>query len=128
MTADPVGRIYVGYLFRNLVENRLPWGKRIWSRAPMAVGRYDRSYARICAALGTCVLSLARDSRGRIYVLGGSQAVHEGRDIIVFNPDGRPPPFSFFPSRATAFIWTDKIFLCLGRRGVTVKKISVNFR
>lgn len=130
MTADPDGRIYVGYLFRNLVENRSSEGKRIWSRAPMA-DRPNTTVHMLAYELPseTCVLSLARDSRGRIYVLGGSQAVHEGRDIIVFNPDGSTAAVFVLPEPSHSVYLDRQDFLYVSADGgVTVKKYRVNFR
>jgi len=89
LVADPAGGFTLGYLFSDRIERRTENGDLIWTKTPIG-GRpvEPENVQGLRVPSQTCVLSLARDVRGRIYVLGGNKAVHPGRDVFIFSPDG----------------------------------------
>jgi hypothetical protein len=126
---EPSGESYFGYLFRDLVEKRSAAGERIWARAAMGAGPTAVDDIRgFKVPSETCILSLARDGQGRVYVLGGTKAVHKGRDVFVFSSEG-----SFLgslilpePSYILYFDRRDRLYVSADG-GVTMKKYRVTF-
>jgi len=129
MAVDPSGEFYFGYLFRDLVEKRKAGGERIWAREVLGKDPgvlNDIQGFRIPSE--TCILSLARDGQGRVYVLGGTLAADQGRDVFVFGPDGATLA-SFVlpePSHTLYFDQRDRLYVSADG-GVTMKKFRVVF-
>ena len=130
LAAGPKGEFYLGYLFQNLIEKRGAGGERIWFRSPMK----DKpnppvDFLSFKLPSETCILSLARDSRGRIYALGGTQAVHAGRDVFVFGADGSSAGGFILPepSHTLYFDHRDCLYVSADA-GMTVKTYRLIFR
>ena len=129
MEIDRSGEFYFGYLFRDLLEKRDAEGRRIWSRAAIGGGPNpvdDIKGLKIPSE--TCVLSLAGDGRGRIYVLGGSLAAHHGRDVFVFRPDGSPLASFLLPEPSHTVYFDHQDRLCVSADGgTTMRRYRVTF-
>jgi len=129
LAAGPMGEFYIGYLFRNRIEKRGAGGERIWSRMPMP----DKpnppvEVFGIKLPSETFILSLARDSRGRIFALGGSQAVREGRDVFIYAADGSPAGSLVLPEPSHSLYFDRSGYLYVSADGgVTVKKYRLIF-
>jgi hypothetical protein len=130
LAAGPSGEFYLGYLFRDLIEKRGAGGERVWARTPMTTGRSPAADVQgFSFPSETCVLNLARDGRGRIYVLGGTKAAHKGRDIYVFNPDGSAVATLVLPEPSYSVYFDRRDFLYVSADGgVTMKKYRLIFK
>lgn len=124
LAAGPTGEFYIGYLFQNRIEKRGVGGERIWSRTPMtAKPNPPVEVFGLKLPSDTYILSLARDSRGRIYALGGSQAVREGRDVFIYAADGSPVGSLVLPEPSHSLYFDRSDYLYVSADGgVTVKK------
>ncbi|MHB8053908.1 MAG: NHL repeat-containing protein [Candidatus Aminicenantales bacterium] len=130
LAAGPSEEFYVGYLFRDLVEKRGPEGERLWARAPMTKDPPPVAEAQdLKLPSETCILNLARDSRGRIYVLGGTKAEHQGRDVFIFEADGSTVGVLVLPEPSYSVYFDHRDFLYVSADGgVTMKKYRVIFK
>ncbi|MCX6565573.1 MAG: hypothetical protein NTW38_03985 [Candidatus Aminicenantes bacterium] len=126
---DPSGESYFGYLFRDLVEKRSAAGERIWARTAIGAGPSAVNDVQgFKVPSETCILSLARDGQGRVFILGGTKAVHQGRDVFVFRPDGSVLASLVLPepSHTLYFDHRDRLYVSADG-GVTMKKYRVTF-
>ena len=126
---DPSGESYFSYLFRDLVEKRNAAGERVWAREVLGAGPGVLNDVQgLKVPSETCLLSLARDGQGRVFALGGTKAVHQGRDVFVFRSDGSALA-SFIlpePSHSLYFDHRDCLYVSADG-GVTMKKYRVMF-
>ena len=120
----PAGETYSGFLFRDLVEKRDPSGVRIWAKNPWGTKSVQlREIRGFKVPTESCVLSVARDSRGRIYVLGGKKAPHPARDVLIYNSDGVPAGGFLLPDASHSLYFDHRDFLYVAADGgVTLKK------
>jgi hypothetical protein len=120
----PSREIYIGYLFRDLVEKRDSSGARIWAKNPWGAKSVSlREIRGFKIPTESCVLSVARDSRGRIYVLGGKKAPHPARDVVVYDSDGTPAGGFLLPEASHSLYFDHRDFLYVAADGgVTLKK------
>ena len=130
LAVDPSGAAYYGYLFRNLVEKRSLDGERIWSREILGAGPgVSGNVQGIPLPAETCILSLARDGRGRLFVLGGSAAGRPGRDVFVLGPEGAVLGSFVLPEPSHSVYFDHRDFLYVSADGgVTMKKYRVTFK
>jgi hypothetical protein len=120
----PAGETYAGFLFRDLVEKRDPSGVRIWAKIPWGSKSVPvREIRGFKVPTESCVLSVARDSRGLIYVLGGKKAPHPARDVVIYDSDGATAGGFLLPDASHTLYFDHRDFLYVAADGgVTLKK------
>jgi len=126
----PAGGYYLGHLFRDLVERRNADGERIWGKAPWGVKSIASEDVKgLKVPTESCVLSVARDSQGRLFVLGGKKAENPGRAVLVFNADGSTAAGFALPEPSHSLYFDHRDFLYVAADGgVTMKKYRVIFK
>ena len=111
------------------MEKRSDAGGRIWSREILGRGPGVLSNVQgIPLPAETCILSLARDGRGRLFVLGGSAAGRPGRDVFVLGPEGVVLGSFALPEPSHTVYFDQRDFLYVpADGGATMKKYRVTF-
>jgi len=124
LASGPSGDIFFGYLFRDLVEKRNDRGERLWARSlwggktPAAVETHGFKIPT-----ETCILSVACDSRGRLYALGGKKAKYQAREVAVFEADGSAAAGFVLPEPShTIYVDHHDDLYVAADGGVTLKK------
>jgi len=120
----PSREIYLGYLFRDLVEKRDLSGARIWAKNPWGTKSVElREIRGFKIPTESCILSVGRDSRGRIYVLGGKKAPHPAREVVIYDADGGLAGGFLLPDPSHSLYFDHRDFLYVAADGgVTLKK------
>jgi hypothetical protein len=121
------GDVFLGFLFEDRVERWSSAGARLWSKSLMGGGPVEKKTMNgITIPIETCVIDVALDGRGRLYVLGGKRARNRSRDVYVVDPDGSVLTVFTLPDTSHALYFDDQDFLYVrADAGMTLKKYRV---
>ncbi len=122
--------VYVAYTFRDKIEKFDIQGSRIWSLELLGIKKVKKE--KISGYnLPTEIIykDVDLDSRGNIYILGGSFSANPSRDIYVLNPEGIRIGTLTLPDTSHCIYIDDGDFLySRANSGVTLKKFKMRFR
>jgi len=121
--------VYVVYTFQDKIEKIDPLGSRIWSTELLDVKKVKKE--KISGfVLPTEIIykDVDLDSRGNIYILGGSFSANPSRDVYVLNPEGIQIATLTLHDTSHCIYIDDKDFLySRANAGVTLKKYRMRY-
>ena len=129
-TFDKHKNVYVAYTFQDKIEKIDTQGSRIWSTELLGIKKVKKE--KISGyVLPTEIIykDVDLDSRGNIYILGGSFSANPSRDVYVLNPEGIQIATLTLPDTSHCIYIDDKDFLySRANAGVTLKKYRMRYR
>lgn len=127
---DDHKNVYIAYTFQDKIEKFDISGSRIWSMELLGIKKVKKE--KISGyVLPTKIIykDLDIDSRGNIYILGGSFSANPSRDVYVLNPEGIQLATLTLPDTSHCIYIDDKDFLySRANAGVTLKKYRIRYR
>jgi len=127
---DDHNNVYVVYTFQDKIEKYNILGSKIWSKK--LLGKKNVKKEEISGfILPTEVFykEVDLDSRGNIYILGGSFSANPSRDVYVLNPKGIQISTLTLPDTSHCIYIDKKDFLySRANAGVTLKKYKMRFQ
>jgi len=122
--------IFVVYTFQDKIEKIDIQGSRIWSTELLGIKKVKKE--KISGyVLPTEIIykDVALDSRGNIYILGGSFSANPSRDVYVLNPEGIQITTLTLQDTSHCIYIDNKDFLySRANAGVTLKKYRMKYR
>lgn len=122
--------VYIAYTFQDKIEKFDTLGSRIWSMELLGIKKVKKE--KISGyVLPTKIIykDVDLDSRGNIYILGGSFSTNPSRDVYVLNPEGIQMAILTLPDTSHCIYIDDKDFLySRANAGVTLKKYRIRYR
>lgn len=127
---DNYKNVYVAYTFQDKIEKIDTQGARIWSTELLGIKKVKKE--KISGyVLPTEIIykDVDLDSRGNIYILGGSFSANPSRDVYVLNPEGIQIATLTLSDTSHCIYIDDKDFLySRANAGVTLKKYRIRYR
>ncbi|MDD8027179.1 MAG: hypothetical protein PHI34_11750 [Acidobacteriota bacterium] len=126
---DRKGGVYTAYLYRDLLEKRDGRGRLIWSRTPRGgAASATETIQGLKIASTMFWLDAALDPQGRVYILAGGKTKNPGRDVLVFDSEGKLLATFILPQPSHCLYIDGRGFLyARADEGVCLKKFRIRF-
>jgi len=126
---DEHNNVYVVYTFQDKIVKYNTQGSRIWSTKLLGIKNVKKEeISGFILPTEIVYKEVNLDSRGNIYILGGSFSSNPSREIYVLNSEGIQISTLTLPDTSHCIYIDDKDFLySRANAGVTLKKYKIRF-
>ncbi|MFC2167964.1 6-bladed beta-propeller [Acidobacteriota bacterium] len=127
---DDHSNVYVVYTFQDKIEKYDAEGSQVWSTKLLGIKDVNKEkISGLILPTEIVYKEVDLDSRGNIYILGGSFSVNPSRDVYVLSPEGIQTSTLTLPDTSHC-IYIDKQDFLYSRanEGVTLKKFKMSYR
>ncbi len=130
MEIDADDNVYLAYTFQDRIEKFDAEGNKIWTRNLLDRKKVEKKMIRgLNLPVQVIYKTIAQDSKGRLYVLGGDLSKNRGRDVYVLNQEGEHLMTFTLPedSHLIYFDSRDNLY-ARANSGVTLKKFKLHLK
>ena len=130
MEIDADDNVYLAYTFQDRIEKFDAEGNKIWTRNLLDRKKVEKKMIRgLNLPVQVIYKTIAQDSKGRLYVLGGGLSKNRGRDVYVLNQEGEHLTTFTLPedSHLIYFDSRDNLY-ARANSGVTLKKFKLHLK
>ena len=126
---DPQGYLYLAYCHQDKIEKIDPEGKKIWSKRLLGIKKIKKEkIENILLPSGFAYKDIALNSKGHVFVLGGSFSKNPSRDVYVLSSEGKLLTTFTLPDWSHCIYIDGQDYLySRANEGVTLKKYKVNY-